>query len=683
MRKQTFRAFFSGKKMLASAAFIVSLLIGGVSLLSQSEIDVSIEMARESFKGGLKLFNDYSYLGAVEYFRQALNIYPEYHTAREYLARSYRLAGYTDEALNEWQLLYDISHDPSVKRRIDMLRLNNAILPDANSISELIEYKRFFSRDISHYQFPGPVDIACDRNKMVYITSYSNGKIVKLDPDGKGLAVKKPEMSSKIFGIDIQDERILYADFANDMLYLADTDLSTKLKFGSSGSGDGQFHGPQGVAFGEDESIYAVDSGNHRVQKFSITGSFLFSFGKKGNYEGEFYNPTDVAVRGGLVYVSDTGNGRISVYDDSGNFLHNVYSPEIKSPRCITFKDAVLHIADSTSGLIYYDTETGAFTKMESWNDGKDRYSRLYATTYDRDGYFYALDHDAQSVYIFSPLEKRYTNLDLSIYSVDLNSFPTVAFFVAVRQQDGTPVYGLKASDFAVIEDSAPITQLHIDYFNKQDRGLRLVFCVDSSAGMEKWRDELLWSADLILREFRRNDSVKVLNFNDDYYTANDYDWSRRRTMKAMEDKKFAGGRRIGRVLYNSVTDLVKKDEKRGVILFTDGTVTENDFSQYSINCVIGYARNHFVPITIVSLGSHSDILQRIATSTGGEFILARDMDRLKGVYGHMKKQEENRYVVLYQTFKNSEFSGWWSDVTIEVESKGQSGLGWGGYFVP
>jgi tripartite motif-containing protein 71 len=69
--------------------------------------------------------------------------------------------------------------------------------------------------------------------------------------------------------------------------------------FGSSGTGEGMFHGPCGVCVGEDGSIVVTDSGNHRVQVFDSGGSFVRSFGSQGNEPGQFRNPFGVAVGGG------------------------------------------------------------------------------------------------------------------------------------------------------------------------------------------------------------------------------------------------------------------------------------------------------------------------------------------------------------------------------------------------
>src|SRR6266571_4521585 len=90
------------------------------------------------------------------------------------------------------------------------------------------------------------------------------------------------------------------------------------LQWGTPGSGDGQFNGPAGVAVDASGNVYVADYGNHRVQKFTDTGTFLTQWG------GQFNGPTGVAVdASGNVYVGDTGNGgihnnRIQKFTDTG-----------------------------------------------------------------------------------------------------------------------------------------------------------------------------------------------------------------------------------------------------------------------------------------------------------------------------------------------------------------------------
>jgi sugar lactone lactonase YvrE len=96
-------------------------------------------------------------------------------------------------------------------------------------------------------------------------------------------------------------------------------------KWGSPGSGDGQFGMPIDVAVDGSGNVYVADLRNDRIQKFTNTGTFLTRWGSAGTGEGQFIGPVGpggVAVRGaGGIFVADTGNNRVQKFDSNGTFL--------------------------------------------------------------------------------------------------------------------------------------------------------------------------------------------------------------------------------------------------------------------------------------------------------------------------------------------------------------------------
>jgi DNA-binding beta-propeller fold protein YncE len=67
-------------------------------------------------------------------------------------------------------------------------------------------------------------------------------------------------------------------------------------KWGSFGSGDGQFDRPSGVAVDSLDNVYVADTHHNRVQKFTSDGTFITKWGSYGSGDGQFMNPFDVAV---------------------------------------------------------------------------------------------------------------------------------------------------------------------------------------------------------------------------------------------------------------------------------------------------------------------------------------------------------------------------------------------------
>lgn len=91
--------------------------------------------------------------------------------------------------------------------------------------------------------------------------------------------------------------------------------------------------GPQGIATDANGLIYVADTWNHRVVVLDAQGTVVRELGQKGvitdtadspdpNVDtGRFYGPRGVAVDNGEIYVVDTGNERVQVFAQDGTFL--------------------------------------------------------------------------------------------------------------------------------------------------------------------------------------------------------------------------------------------------------------------------------------------------------------------------------------------------------------------------
>lgn len=92
--------------------------------------------------------------------------------------------------------------------------------------------------------------------------------------------------------------------------------------WGKKGDKPGELKSPQRIAVGNDNLIYVADTSNHRIQVFDSEGNLIKSWGKKGDKDGEMEKPRAVAVGiDGAVYVSDNENKRILKFDKNGGLL--------------------------------------------------------------------------------------------------------------------------------------------------------------------------------------------------------------------------------------------------------------------------------------------------------------------------------------------------------------------------
>jgi serine/threonine protein kinase/DNA-binding beta-propeller fold protein YncE len=130
---------------------------------------------------------------------------------------------------------------------------------------------------------------------------------------------------------DTNNNRIIVADTFNHRVQVFDSNGKFLFKFGSNGSGDGQFNYPYGVAYDPNNNrIIVADTANHRVQVFDSNGKFLFKFGSPGNADTQSRNPRGVAYdpNNNRIIVANTDNYRIQVFDSNGKFLFESFLKE-------------------------------------------------------------------------------------------------------------------------------------------------------------------------------------------------------------------------------------------------------------------------------------------------------------------------------------------------------------------
>jgi DNA-binding beta-propeller fold protein YncE len=121
--------------------------------------------------------------------------------------------------------------------------------------------------------------------------------------------------------------------------------------------GDGQFYEPWGVAVDDEGRIYVADTWNGRIQVFDANGEFLRSWGFFGSTNGELgdpyalFGPRGLAIdNAGNLLVADTGNKRIITFTPDGTLVNQVGGGGVILGR---FEEPVGIAVDAADGSIY------------------------------------------------------------------------------------------------------------------------------------------------------------------------------------------------------------------------------------------------------------------------------------------------------------------------------------------
>jgi sugar lactone lactonase YvrE len=117
-------------------------------------------------------------------------------------------------------------------------------------------------------------------------------------------------------------------DTQQDQVIVYDADsLKLLRRIGTGGKNHflttpGNFGAPQGVALDKDGNVYVTDTLNNRVEIFDADGNFISLFGKHGDGPGYFARPKGIAVDGdGHIWVADEMEDRLQVFNREGQLL--------------------------------------------------------------------------------------------------------------------------------------------------------------------------------------------------------------------------------------------------------------------------------------------------------------------------------------------------------------------------
>lgn len=188
-------------------------------------------------------------------------------------------------------------------------------------------------------QFSQPRGIAFDDQGSLYVVDGGNTRIQHFDAVGgfegvlaEGALAPFPSGAGGAGGLAIDEAGNLYvADTWNHQIKVFSPSGEQIRAWGSFfdamddpelvTTNGGQFYGPRDLAI-HDGMLYVTDTGNERVQVFTLEGEFVQMFGEFGSGEGQLIEPVGIVVtEDGAVLVADSHNARIARFDLDGEPL--------------------------------------------------------------------------------------------------------------------------------------------------------------------------------------------------------------------------------------------------------------------------------------------------------------------------------------------------------------------------
>lgn len=174
------------------------------------------------------------------------------------------------------------------------------------------------------------VGIALDDDDSLFVSDARLHHVLRFDPNHVQQDAIGTDVLVRPAGVAIDREnRFLYvADTGNDVVDVFDADSFKLLRHLGKPSrkhdqtDPGTFALPEGVAVDNEGNVYVTDTFNNRVEVFDADGEFISTFGKNGDGPADLERPKGIALDcDGHIWVVDAAQNRIKVFDKEGRLL--------------------------------------------------------------------------------------------------------------------------------------------------------------------------------------------------------------------------------------------------------------------------------------------------------------------------------------------------------------------------
>ena len=180
-----------------------------------------------------------------------------------------------------------------------------------------------------HAHFVRIIGLAMDDNDRLFVSDPGLHHILVFDANHKAEDVITEGMVEPgAMAIDKENRLLYVSDVALDQILVYDADSFKLLrKIGTTGHNHelttpGDFAKPTGVAVDQDGNLYVCDTMNNRIEIFDADGKFISTFGKAGDGPGYFARPKGVAIDSdGHIWVADGQQDRVQVFNKGPQLL--------------------------------------------------------------------------------------------------------------------------------------------------------------------------------------------------------------------------------------------------------------------------------------------------------------------------------------------------------------------------
>ena len=227
---------------------------------------------------------------------------------------------------------------------------NDSCLPVVQYTGRVRPIVSVGSYDRGRRQFYNPYGVVVEQTtEDIYIADQCNHKVQVFSRDARFLFEFGIDKMRSPLCIAINRDRVFVTQFAGGCVLVYDLDGRFIQQIGSTGSKEGQFKQPWGIAiYNTNGDIYVCDYFNDRIQIFSNENSHKLQFGRKIVVK----SPRDVQLTKDTIFVLSYKNPFLSAFDYNLTQLHYTVCDSI----CKQLSNPFSFIIDGNDKFIISDS---------------------------------------------------------------------------------------------------------------------------------------------------------------------------------------------------------------------------------------------------------------------------------------------------------------------------------------
>lgn len=145
-------------------------------------------------------------------------------------------------------------------------------------------------------------------------------------------------------------------------------------------------------------SIYVADTGNHRVQVFDAAGPYRSTIGGPGPLPAGLSGPVDVAVQGSLVFVADRGHDRVALFTTEGQYVGQWTDADDPTAIAVSPTGRIAVVEQLASRIAIYQADGRRLATWGGFGEGTGQLNRPRGLAFTGDGRLVVADSGNERV---------------------------------------------------------------------------------------------------------------------------------------------------------------------------------------------------------------------------------------------------------------------------------------------